>query len=254
MENKKFTQWCLDATKQIRYKPDRIIVQNELMMHLDDAYQANLENGFSPTEAEKKALASMGSAQEVAPQLARVHNPWLGYLYSAVKAAAILSTIFALYIFVVTAGGGLHTLITTRNFDSIPVNDGPLGYYFHPNVSDRSDGYHFQVTEAGYSELGSTLHFQLEILYWPWMDETNMAQYLWAVDNLGNYYPSIADAQYTSSPRVSSGGGQYTHCISVSNMVILQFDCDAEWVELHYDRDGRDVVLRIDLNRGAENE
>ena len=250
MENKKFTQWCLDATKLIRYKPDRVTVQNELMMHLEDAYETNILNGLSPVEAEKKALASMGSAEEIAPELAKVHRPMLGYLYSVVKSAAIITTACAFAIMAIVVGGGLHTLITTRNFDSIPVNAGPLDHYSHPNVSDWSDGYHLQITEAGYRRFESTLHLQLEILYWPWMNDTDMARHLWAVDSLGNYYASYAEAQFTNCPRISFSGGQYTNCISITHMVITQFNCDAEWIELHYDRDGRDVVLCIDFTGG----
>ena len=36
----------------------------------------------------------------------------------------------------------------------------------------------------------------------------------------------------------------------VGSIAVVARDDNAQWVELHYDRDGRDIVLRIDLTGG----
>lgn len=252
MNDNLFSDWCQTATEKIRYRPDRKAVAAELMGHLEDHRDALMEQGLSKKEAERKAVSAMGSASQIAPQLAAIHKPWLGYLSGIIKAAAILTAIFAVYLTIATCGSFLHSLISTRGFDSVPANHGSLDYYCRPNVSDSADGYRFQVTEAGYQKARSILYFDLEMIHWPWIDAGYIAQHFWAVDSFGNYYHAIAEEKYESPNRISSGGGMGSSLIWISHMQINGFDCDAQWVELHYDRDGRDIVLRIDLTGGGE--
>lgn len=247
-----FNLWCHSATILIRYKPDRRAVSQELMGHLEDHREALMEKGLSAEEASAQALEAMGSAQEIALQLAAIHKPWLGYLSSLIKAAAILTAALAVFYTLTIGGSFLSALTSTRNFDSIPVNYGPLDHYCHPNVSDSSDGYRFKVTEAGYSKLHSELYFQLEVIYLPWISKGDITSYIWATDSFGNYYESIADAANDDPTCIVRGGGLGSSLIFVSSMRITGFDCDAQWVELHYDRDGRDIALRIDLTGGGK--
>lgn len=197
-------------------------------------------------------LESMGSAEAIAPQLAAVHKPWPGYLSSIIKAIAIMTAAFAIFCYVTICGSFLHALISTRNFDSIPVNHGPLDHYCHPNVSDSSDGYRFRITEAGYSKLHGELYFQLETIHLPWVQIGSVYNRMWAVDSLGNYYDAQADAEFDDPTRLAGDGSMGSSLIFVYTMRITGFDCNAQWVELHYDRDGRDIVLRIDLTGGGE--
>ena len=253
MSNDLFNIWCQKATEKIRYGPDRRVVCRELMDHLEAHRDALMEKGLSAEEAEQKALTAMGSAEEIAPQLAAIHRPWLGYLSSIMKAIAIFAAALALFCSFATGASFLSALSSTREFDSIPANHGPLDHYCHPNVSDSSDGHRFQVTEAGYSKLKRELYFQLEVMHWPWIDGGDITSYIWATDSLGNHYKSIADADYDDPACIVRDGGLYSTLIFVSSMRLTGFDPDADWVELHYDRDGRDMVLRIDLNGGGEN-
>ena len=250
MTNEKFDAWCREATKGIRYKPDRKAVYQELMDHLEERRDSLLAKNLSPTQATVSALDSMGSAQELAPQLAVIHRPWLGYLFSAVRFAAIVLLIISVLTYGTIGVNVLFDLISTRGFNSLSVNYGPLEYYDQPDVSDSSDGYLFRVSEVGMYENGDFLAFELEVLYWPWMEQANISYRLWAIDSNGNYYPSRIEAEYQDVPKVTTDGGQYSDCFGITSMKILEFDKTAQWVELHYDRDGRDIVLRIDLTGG----
>ena len=254
MEHWNFELWCKNATKLIRYKPDRKAVSKELMAHLEEAYDACVAQGHSHAEAERMALTRIGSAEEIAPQLARIYSPWLGYMYSLVKAAALCAAVLALYCMLTAFGSGLHTLISSRSFDFIPANYDRVNDYCHPNVSDSTDGCHLQVTEAGYSKRDSTLYFELEILYWPWLEPPQFVDHIWAIDSTGRLFSPAADPDRYGFGWVQRGGSTASSCIQVYEMSLTLVSPMAEWVELHYDRDGRDIVLRIDLMGGNENE
>lgn len=134
MENKNFISWCQRATQEIRYKPDREAVTKELYQHLEDRYNALIDEDVPPAKAEKQALEDMGSAEVIAPQLAVVHPPWLGYIYRLVLTLAVVFAAMAIYMGVAHFGSFLHTLVTTRNFESIPANYESLDYYCKPII------------------------------------------------------------------------------------------------------------------------
>lgn len=250
-KNKDFEAWCAEAAAQIRYKPDRKAVEAELMAHLEDAREAHIQSGDSPADARKKALASMGRAGDIAPQLAKLHKPWLGYLGTLAKLCAICALAFSLFRWSVSGISFAHNWISAKHFDSLPANYGELDHYAHPLVHDSTDGVYFEVAEAGYRKLDKEFYFLLDIIYLKEPD-LNILAHIWAIDSNGNYYASRAEARYRDIPKVTSSGRSGSGLITHYSMKILDFDCAAQWVELHYDRDGRDVVLRIDLSGGEE--
>lgn len=75
--------WLSIATSGIRFGPDREAVRRELMEHMEDK-TADLMRIFpdmTEEEAGERALAGMGDAWELKKELAKVHTPWLGYLW-----------------------------------------------------------------------------------------------------------------------------------------------------------------------------
>lgn len=253
MENYHFTLWCQKATELIRYKPDRREVSKELLNHLEDHRDALMAQGLTPTEAEQKALESMGSAEEIAPQLAAIHKPWIGYLFSLVRAAAVAASAFAIFLAVVNVWSLVFGIVSANRYDWLPDNFASVDYFCRPNVSDSSDGRFYQVTEAGYRSQHSEFYFEIRAIYWPHLRHWGTLNEFWAVDSKGNYYASIREAGYENIPRLDPLGWSTSNCIGHYHFKITDFDCDAQWVELHYDRDGRDIVLRIDLTGGNQN-
>ena len=84
-ENMALLRWLETAVSGIRFKPDRLAVRAELYAHLEDK-ALDLQRIFpdmDPDEARDRALSSMGDAEELKKELARVHRPWLGYLWQA---------------------------------------------------------------------------------------------------------------------------------------------------------------------------
>ena len=89
-------QWLYIATRGIRFRPDRAAVRAELAAHLEDK-QADLMRIFpemSQEEAEHRAVESMGDAWEVRKQLAKIHRPWLGYLWRLSQVLAVVACLW----------------------------------------------------------------------------------------------------------------------------------------------------------------
>ena len=248
---KDFDSWCCRAVAQIRFKPDRQAVFDELKAHLEDHYDDLIAQGHSPEQAKCLTLEAMGDAEEIAPQLGAIHKPWLGYIYRIVKWITIPACVWALFLLVAFSVSHIHSLISTANYDSLRA-EGQGGSYYQPNVADSSDGYRFKITEAAVNASGDTLHLELQVTYWPWLPQPGIANYFWAVDSLGNYYACRKDFLYDDVPKVAYQGGFYSQGFESNQLEVRHFDSGAKWLELHYDRDGRDIILRIDLTGGEQ--
>ena len=84
-ENMALLRWLETAVSGIRFKPDRLAVRAELYAHLEDK-ALDLQRIFpdmDPDETRDRALSAMGDAEELKKELARVHRPWLGWLWTA---------------------------------------------------------------------------------------------------------------------------------------------------------------------------
>ena len=89
-DSSKQAGWLDTAVAGIRFGPDRKAVRAELHAHLEDK-AADFQRIFpdiSPEEAEERAVEEMGDAAEIGKELARIHKPWLGWLWRASKWAA----------------------------------------------------------------------------------------------------------------------------------------------------------------------
>ena len=84
-ENMALLRWLETAVSGIRFKPDRLAVRAELYAHLEDRTLdlMRLFPDMDPDEARDRALSSMGNPEELKEELARVHRPWLGWLWTA---------------------------------------------------------------------------------------------------------------------------------------------------------------------------
>ena len=76
-------KWLDTATKAIRFKPDRREVRAELSAHLEDKaldFQRIFPD-LTEDEARERAAVEMGDPEEIGKELAKVHRPWLGYVW-----------------------------------------------------------------------------------------------------------------------------------------------------------------------------
>lgn len=280
MDNVSWKSWAFRACAHIRFKPDRAAVEEELLAHLEDKAEAILrEKDLTVYEAEQQALASMGDPDEVGRQLAAVHKPWLGYLWLWSRRVLIVCVVAAVWLslgFSQRVGFGESDLRWWLDF---PGYDGYREHYtiteLSPECRDESDGYTFTVPAAAvWANEAFVAREEYEGEVYEYAVEENTALYLtvratsllpstegcaafrdfYVVDDQGNHYWSMNDPDviYTWQDERSLCGnygpsGLWTSEYEAS---INTIDPAASWIELRYDRDGRDVRLRIDLTGG----
>lgn len=270
MGSLRFESWCDHAVQHIQYKPDREAVRQELYCHLCDKRDALAAEGLPPDEAERGALRAMGDAQEVGEQLAAVHRPFLGYLLRFTRWALALAVAAAL---LALPGFVQRNRVESAILDIDLYSDTYLEYEdgwsrrvrsLAPGCSDFSDGYTFTVTRAvewhSYFEWDDpaverksrTFYFLVEVKTpFPGAKCPEAPRWFYGVDSLGNYYYSSYEYGYSDEPSIVGNGYQtalfsYTYFMWCNNFVSEE----AEWLELRYDRAGRDLRLRIDLTGG----
>ena len=78
--------FCLDAKnflntvcEQIKYKPVRPGIAEELEQHINDVKEDYIAKGMEKNEAEEKAVLQMGNAEEIGRKLNKIHKPRLDW-------------------------------------------------------------------------------------------------------------------------------------------------------------------------------
>lgn len=250
-----FKEWCRKAVSGIRFPPDRVQVGTELYRHLEDRYEEFLSQGHSELEAQQLAVEAMGDAWAIAPQLAAIHHPFWGYFLRTTRILLISILIFT----VVPFGRYLYRENFERAdfFDYYNTADG-FTQLFHdePELSFTENGYTFTLREATqwHSEEYGTYTFCLILTEFhplPWMEHGQAGVWIWARDSLGTVYESDQSHFPGSDTPVLSGFAVNTSPFSSTYQMWISDDLtDVQWLELRYDRDGRDYTMRIDLTGG----
>ena len=140
-------RWLDTAVSGIRFAPDRAEVREELRAHISDKMD-DLQRIFPdipPGEARERALAGMGDAQELKKELARVHKPWLGWLWTASRWALWL-TLLALNLVALGTRSEYGNSLRGRSGTEVygPVRDGEQA---------RLGQYTFRITAAAYLDV-----------------------------------------------------------------------------------------------------
>lgn len=263
-----FQKWCNDVTAGIRTHPDRENASKELSHHLEDKYQLLLSQGLKPKEAAERAVAEMGDPTELSLALAAAHPPLIGKVYTFTKWALVACMSLTLVMYVIFFLLTHYVNPAYKTFDPTIVQLGGDEYKlsdYDAGAMDVSDGYLLRASDASLwlvrtrnsrGEIFETNYFNIRldsITYFPWADTPDFASWIWAVDSLGNYYysertDSMEQEASIDCREYKTGMFTYTFNLWLRPFISL----DAEWIELHYDRSGRDVCLRIDLSGGEQ--
>ena len=296
MEQRKYSRvsWLTAATRGIRFGPDREAVTRELRDHLDDK-TADLMRIFPDMagwEAEALALSRMGDPEEIGAELARIHKPWLGYLWQAsgillkVLAAVLAFTLFNRLVFhqgldgLNSWGRDLRESRESKVIARVLYEDAPRsaldgsvyaedGAYFwtgverlayYPIHSEQRLGdatVTFSDAALWRMEEGTrVLYVRTQIAYDDIRDKSRLFPlYLQAEDDLGNHYGH--HIRYGDNGSASMGGfgsfGQEHLWNGYIWNLSLEVPEEAQWVRFTYAlRPEADFEFVLKLKEGAE--
>lgn len=257
-------RWAENAVSRIVFPGDKRKVYEELMAHMEDHRDALMEQGMSERQACEAVEKAMGDPWTVARELAEIHRPFWGYFLRATRIIMVLlliATLFPLDSFM------QERLFRNPHFRGWDVYD-TQSYGGDTNrtllhMSDQdsyfeTDGYTYTVTKAVVfrEEEYDRTTFQCRIKEFnprPWATHAETGRWFWAEDSNGNYYYSDYETAQDEEPRkqaiyayvTAEGLLTNTYEFWINNFPV------AEWIKLHYTRDGRDEMLFINLTGGG---
>lgn len=262
-------EWYDRVFAQIRFKPDHSVIWEELKGHLDDKRDALMERGWSSQEANEKALEAMGDPEELGRQLNAIHKPWLGWLWRISR--WMLAVVLILALWFLWRGNAFYNWdpdrLSYRAFLDPEADTAATAFYERTHriyywegdgTEAKWDRYTFRIDKAAvWGDTYQTLYGYMTVSgFLPWEDFLYLNE-AYAVDDLGNFYSNSQsicfdwDAYSESGMMLQLGWGAYkTPFTWWYAFEIRGLDPDAQWVELRYERDGRDIVLPIDLTGG----
>ena len=271
-------QWLYIATRGIRFKPDRAAVRAELAAHLEDK-QADLQRIFpdlSPEEAERRAVESMGDAWEVRKQLAKIHKPWLGWLWRLSQILAVLACLW-LVSFGFFRGDdaylGDHPYSEWWDGDDLPRtarmgDDDDLRYLpgDDPNQllaleigqTEHVVGQDVSLRRAALwqGEDGLELYLYLRINTWRfWERGVLRDEWMKVTDDRGNHYVlGVESGEHPKDGSLMNGlsMGGFGHFHSGYEVYIRNLDPDARWIYLDYGPTQPLFSFAVELKEGDQ--
>ena len=257
-------RWAENAVSRIVFPGDKRKVYEELMAHMEDHRDALMEQGMTERQACEAVEKAMGDPWAVAKDLAAIHRPFWGYFLRATRIIMVLLLIAILF--------PLDSFLQERLFrnphfrgwdvyDTQSYGGDTNRTLLHMSDQDsyfETDGYTYTVTKAVvfHEEEYDRTTFQCRIKEFnprPWATHAETGRWFWAEDSNGNYYYSDYETAQDEEPRkqaiyayvTAEGLLTNTYEFWINNFPV------AEWVKLHYTRDGRDEMLFINLTGGG---
>ena len=212
----------------------------------------------------------MGNPEELGRWLDSIHNPLLGWLQIWFVRAVVLACVLMLLFSVPRLGTVAVNLLGPPTYSSL----GGLGSAlersapeeivvdFRPEGSWTWEGYTFSIHRAVVLDLGDeqALYYLLKVTHPnPWNREPALRDWLWAEDDLGNFYPSyrqgrllIEQGYSTMDFGESSGNPSASYPFaSYYDLWVSGIDPSATEITLRFDRWGENVLwLTVPLEGG----
>ena len=262
--------WLHTATKGIRFGPDREAVSRELLEHIEDK-TVDLMRIFpdmSWDEARQRALDDMGDPAEIGRDLARVHRPWLGWLWRASQ--WVLGLVFLPLLFILLQGavnggilggwyGGLHygLYYHNTNLEAQIQDTADIRPIIPSDARLVIEGCLLTMPEAavmdwaGETRVGAILR-TVSPRFWE-RDSRNLCHRVRAVDSLGNRYSSYEERWDAWNDGTKEWGFVNGHIDAYGPLHteyaiwVHGVEPAAEWVRLEYDWLGRSFSMTIDM-------
>lgn len=242
--NDVWRDWMREVLEQVRFRLDHKDIQKELLAHLEDGRADLVRLGYPRDLAEERALQAMGDAKTVGQALDQAHRPWLGWLWLASRALAVLALVWTLCNLALwgwpdwrQAAMPLQTPVAGMPETSVYPRAFQAGVYRF-----RIDGAQYEETdiEGRYMlSLGLTASTRKF-----WLEGPNLNDCLEAVDSNGIQY---GEHQYPYIQGSSPNNGHWKNDCWIQ---LYGLENDPEWVDITHRTAG--WTIRIDLPQGEE--
>nr|WP_326185621.1 permease prefix domain 1-containing protein [uncultured Oscillibacter sp.] len=152
-----FYKWRENVVEQVRFKPDRKRIREELDAHYEDHVRDLQRIGYDYELAEQRALGAMGDAEEIGRALDRVHKPWLGWLWMASRWGVIVCGVLIAFFCLAGSFDGLMNNLTPVQREGDYEPDG--FFFFGEGSPERDDSVRIAVGQgdATVERVGYTL-------------------------------------------------------------------------------------------------
>ena len=251
-KNEAAVSWLDTAVGGIRFGPDRAAVREELEAHMEDK-AADLQRifpGISREEAEERALSEMGDPAEIGKKLARIHKPWLGWLWRA--SGVLLALVLIAFLGLNFALGddaflGDDSDAEFWDFDAMPFDRGRMDWYETTYLHGEDPGQLLTFSPGLEQEAAGQRLSALRGALWEeeWMTVT---------DDRGNRYGLGLDAPRNPSggllSSLSGGAGKGPFHRGYT-LRVWGVDPQAETIYLSYGPGDPVFTFTLDLEEGA---
>lgn len=262
MERPKF-KWCREVTEQVRFKPDRDKIWDELIAHIEDRTEDMKSRGYTEEEAESRAVAAMGDPAEVGRQLNAVHKPWLGWLWIVSKVLVILTLIVSVFLVYPTVRQHLDQLKQEeQEFSRLSPDNWAQNaeqvYVYRPDQSEIVGGYSLTLDEVTWwrGENALMLDIRISTHRNPFQAQlSDLLGHLYFRDNNGvRFEVGLDGGYYDPESKLEVLARMWTYDPSMANhplrgegaIVIYGWNgWEPESLELCIDYCGRTITFRI---------
>ena len=268
-------QWAQQAVSGIRFRPDREAVERELLEHMEDKQELLMRaRGLNEQEAGLEAVRQMGDAWQVSRELARIHRPWLGWLWRASRILLILLVAVSLFQWGPRMARSLQNqwevwAVKKERDPLSPYEGGNAHFGDREQLWVRNGGewiragdYLFRVDRSALwsgvqldeGEFFS-LYCELDVFGLPWQPFSyEAACHIRATDSTGRTYLSTYETHRLRIPQGEQGAvltqSGYTWQVGANFILSAVVPAQAEWLRLEFDRGGAAWSLTIPLTEG----
>lgn len=247
----KFYYWCREAVSKIAYIPDMNKVYNELFEHLLDRHAYFMAKGMDEDTAADKTIEAMGDPKVIAPQLAAIHRPGWAYAMVVTRIAVILLLLVTLVSLAYFANDQYYLRQGAYESQWDPFSEEVEQQLcnIEPDVKSVSDGYTFTVEKTAVWDDRMVIRLKATNPR-PWARTPTAPLHMWAQDSNGTRYISHSKSGRKEENAVFVDMEQYGLTTYYYNLYLYGQMEDIRWLTLCYDRDGRNILLHIDLTEG----
>ncbi len=223
-----------EVVKEVKFKYDRKDIKKELLNHIEESIDNNIDAGFTKEETSKIAVENMGDATLIGKELNKEHNLFLGYFFILTK--MILYFLLSVMIIIF-----LKDILSLSKF---PIDKRILknDVISHSQVNDKIE---MDNRVINIKDVYITKDNELIIYYETYTKNFKVND--WSFGRLGQEYIDDLGNKYNIINSSSRNTFYKDKCVEI----IRDFNKDAKEINIKYDQFNRKYEVNIKLKEGV---